>query len=177
MRNSFIILSDEFDLDYYQSSLSNEQIPSGGLPLENGYIGIEENSINTDDYGYNGDSRDYSDYLQQDKDKFSYIYTSFYDDWVPCDQEVKLVNGTHLYFSWQNLNDTRCKCQYSDYKTDLLYSYACAKVSSGGKGFGGHILTVPSPWDQFSCDLREIIYAAHSKQVFHIIFLNPPQSL
>ena len=154
-----MIFSDGLDLDYFQSSQSDDQIP----PFDNGYNGIEDNSIDTDDSSNTGDSRDY---LQQDRDKFSYIYTTFYDDWVPCDQEVKLVNGTHLYFSWQNLNDTRCKCQYSDYKTDLLYSYACAKVSSGGKGIGGHILTVPSPWDQFSCNIREIIYAAHSKQVF-----------
>ena len=161
-----MIFSNGLDLDYFQSSQSDDQFPSGGPPLENGYIGIEDNNIDTDDNGYTGDSRDYSDYLQQDRDKFSYIYTSYFDDWVPCDQEVKLVNGTHLYFSWQNLNDTRCKCQYSDYKTDLLYSFACAKVSSGGKGFGGHILTVPSPWDTHTCSIREIIYAAHSKQVF-----------
>ena len=160
-----MIFSDGLDLDFLASQ-SNEQFPSGAPPLDNGYTDIEDNSIDTDDYSNTDDTRDY--YLKQDKDKFSYIYTSFYDDWVPCDQEVKLVNGTHLYFSWQNLNDTRCKCQYSDYKTDLLYSYACAKVSSGGKGVGGHILTVPSPWDQFSCDLREIIYAAHSKQVLDL---------
>ena len=80
-------------------------------------------------------------------------YDTFYDEWVDCDEKIQLSNGTRYYFVYQDLNASRCTCQYSDYKDhDLMFSYACAIVSSafGGK-VEGQILTVPDPWSTFNC--------------------------
>lgn len=91
---------------------------------------------------------DYADYA-------GWGYDTFYDAWKPCDEKIQLSNGTRYYFVYQDLNSSKCTCQYSDYKDhDLMFSYACAIVSSafGGK-VEGQILTVPDPWSTFHCEM------------------------
>lgn len=180
-----IIYSNGFGQDYFQISRSDDQFIRRGPPLEDGYIGIGDINNYADNYGYTatGDIIDYSDrsYMfasnnegdyANTREKESYQYDSFRDEWADCDKEIQLSNGTRYYWVYQDLNSSRCQCQYSDYKDpDLMFTYYCAMVSSGGKG-QGKILTVPDPWSMFSCKMSFYIQGKgkdslnYSDQVF-----------